>query len=75
MKNGVLTIKAVSLWMLGRKKFDMSTFKECATKQAADGGKTYALDVSKIDWKGANELLLFNEINTLAFGYPTKKYK
>jgi hypothetical protein len=28
------------------------------------------LELDKIDWEGANELLLFNDVHILAFGYP-----
>ncbi|KAL3110319.1 hypothetical protein niasHT_019639 [Heterodera trifolii] len=34
---------------------------------------TYALDTATIDWKGAHELLLFNDVSVLAFGYKTEQ--
>ncbi|KAL3084323.1 hypothetical protein niasHT_035149 [Heterodera trifolii] len=34
---------------------------------------TYVLDTATIDWKGAHELLLFNDVSVLAFGYKTEQ--
>uniref|UniRef100_A0A914H492 Uncharacterized protein n=1 Tax=Globodera rostochiensis TaxID=31243 RepID=A0A914H492_GLORO len=34
---------------------------------------TYSLDMAKIDWKGAHELLLFNDVSVLAFGYAKEQ--
>ena len=50
-------------------------FKPCASKVPDEPAlkSTYTLDLSKIDWEGANELLLFNDVNILAFGYPKQE--
>uniref|UniRef100_A0A183CD18 Uncharacterized protein n=1 Tax=Globodera pallida TaxID=36090 RepID=A0A183CD18_GLOPA len=48
---------------------------ECppATADQSSLRATYSLDTAKIDWKGAHELLLFNDVSVLAFGYAKEQ--
>uniref|UniRef100_A0A183CMZ7 ZP domain-containing protein n=1 Tax=Globodera pallida TaxID=36090 RepID=A0A183CMZ7_GLOPA len=48
---------------------------ECppATADQSPLRATYSLDTAKIDWKGAHELLLFNDVSVLAFGYAKEQ--
>uniref|UniRef100_A0A914L173 Uncharacterized protein n=1 Tax=Meloidogyne incognita TaxID=6306 RepID=A0A914L173_MELIC len=47
---------------------------ECPSKEPGSEGKmiksNYVIELAKVEWEGANEILLFNDVDLLAFGYP-----
>ncbi|KAL7071359.1 hypothetical protein ACQ4LE_009263 [Meloidogyne hapla] len=49
---------------------------ECPSKEPGNEGKmiksNYLIELAKVEWDDANELLLFNDVDLLAFGYPNQ---